>query len=63
LGQARKWLVLGNRVVFVSNHVSWPLSNNIYLVLAGKWIEFDDDNPKPRVEDDITRLSGGGEIT
>jgi len=30
-------------------------------LLAGKWIEFDDDNPKPRVQDDITRLSGGGE--
>lgn len=34
----------------------------IYILLsAGKWIEFDDDNPKPRVEEDITRLSGGGE--
>ena len=30
------------------------------LWLAGKWIEFDDDNPKPKVEEDITRLSGGG---
>ncbi|KAK4267345.1 hypothetical protein QN277_024134 [Acacia crassicarpa] len=28
---------------------------------SGKWIEFDDDNPKPRVEEDITKLSGGGD--
>lgn len=31
------------------------------LFLTGKWIEFDDDSPKPRIQDDITRLSGGGE--
>jgi hypothetical protein len=33
----------------------------IYIIVTGKWIEFDDDNPKPRLQDDITRLSGGGE--
>lgn len=26
----------------------------------GKWIEFDDDNPIPQREEDITKLSGGG---
>jgi ubiquitin carboxyl-terminal hydrolase 14 len=38
------------------------INHYIYiLLLTGKWIEFDDDNPKPRLQDDITRLSGGGE--
>ncbi|OIW04819.1 hypothetical protein TanjilG_13667 [Lupinus angustifolius] len=36
------------------HYVGWVKQEN------GKWIEFDDDNPKPRVEDDITKLSGGG---
>ncbi|RYQ87585.1 hypothetical protein Ahy_B09g095109 isoform H [Arachis hypogaea] len=38
------------------HYVGWVKQEN------GKWIEFDDDNPKPRIEDDITRLSGGGEL-
>ena len=29
--------------------------------LSGKWIEFDDDNPNVRKEEDILKLSGGGE--
>ncbi|GAU27391.1 hypothetical protein TSUD_356260, partial [Trifolium subterraneum] len=37
------------------HYVGWVKQEN------GKWIEFDDDNPKPRLQDDITRLSGGGE--
>lgn len=28
---------------------------------SGKWIEYDDDNPIPQREDDITKLSGGGD--
>ncbi|RVW51871.1 Ubiquitin carboxyl-terminal hydrolase 6 [Vitis vinifera] len=28
---------------------------------SGKWIEFDDDNPIPQREEDITKLSGGGD--
>ncbi|KAJ6794612.1 ubiquitin carboxyl-terminal hydrolase 7-like [Iris pallida] len=28
---------------------------------SGKWIEYDDDNPIPQREEDITRLSGGGD--
>ncbi|XP_010912089.1 ubiquitin carboxyl-terminal hydrolase 6 [Elaeis guineensis] len=28
---------------------------------SGKWIQYDDDNPSPQREDDITRLSGGGD--
>jgi ubiquitin carboxyl-terminal hydrolase 14 len=28
---------------------------------SGKWIEFDDDNPNIRKEEDILKLSGGGE--
>ncbi|XP_024026765.1 ubiquitin carboxyl-terminal hydrolase 6 [Morus notabilis] len=28
---------------------------------SGKWIEYDDDNPIPRREEDITKLSGGGD--
>jgi hypothetical protein len=31
------------------------------FVLQGKWIEFDDDNPNVRKEEDILKLSGGGE--
>ncbi|WJX86345.1 deubiquitinating enzyme [Trifolium repens] len=37
------------------HYVGWVKQEN------GKWIEFDDDNPKPRLQDDITRLSGGGD--
>ncbi|RDX80843.1 Ubiquitin carboxyl-terminal hydrolase 6, partial [Mucuna pruriens] len=37
------------------HYVGWVKQEN------GKWIEFDDDNPKPKIEDDITRLSGGGD--
>ncbi|KAL2641416.1 hypothetical protein R1flu_009003 [Riccia fluitans] len=28
---------------------------------SGKWVEFDDDNPIPQREEDITKLSGGGD--
>ncbi|KAK6914778.1 Ubiquitin-like domain [Dillenia turbinata] len=28
---------------------------------SGKWIQYDDDNPIPQREEDITRLSGGGD--
>ncbi|CAM6116265.1 unnamed protein product [Calypogeia fissa] len=28
---------------------------------SGKWIEFDDDNPIPQREEEITKLSGGGD--
>ncbi|XP_021295109.1 ubiquitin carboxyl-terminal hydrolase 6-like [Herrania umbratica] len=28
---------------------------------SGKWIEFDDDNPIPQREEDIVKLSGGGD--
>uniref|UniRef100_A0A6N2MPK4 Ubiquitin carboxyl-terminal hydrolase n=1 Tax=Salix viminalis TaxID=40686 RepID=A0A6N2MPK4_SALVM len=28
---------------------------------SGKWIEFDDDNPIPQREEDIAKLSGGGD--
>ena len=37
------------------HYVGWVKQEN------GKWIEFDDDNPKPKLEEDITRLSGGGD--
>ncbi|XP_057455261.1 ubiquitin carboxyl-terminal hydrolase 7-like [Lotus japonicus] len=37
------------------HYVGWVKQEN------GKWIEFDDDNPKPRLEEDITKLSGGGD--
>ena len=32
------------------------------MVIPGKWIEFDDDNPIPQREEDITKLSGGGKL-
>ncbi|KAM2654059.1 hypothetical protein EV2_025612 [Malus domestica] len=28
---------------------------------SGKWIQYDDDNPYPQEEEDITKLSGGGD--
>lgn len=28
---------------------------------SGKWIQYDDDNPSPQREEDITKLSGGGD--
>jgi ubiquitin carboxyl-terminal hydrolase 14 len=31
------------------------------LPFSGKWIEFDDDNPSIRKEEEILKLSGGGE--
>ena len=34
-----------------------------WFLVTGKWIEFDDDNPIPQREEDITKLSGGGKIT
>jgi len=32
----------------------------VYILLAGKWIEYDDDNPIPQRGEDIVKLSGGG---
>jgi len=32
------------------------------LSFAGKWIEYDDDNPIPQREEDIVKLSGGGRL-
>lgn len=37
------------------HYVAWVKQEN------GKWIQFDDDSPIPQREDDITRLSGGGD--
>ncbi|XP_047961225.1 ubiquitin carboxyl-terminal hydrolase 6 [Salvia hispanica] len=37
------------------HYVAWVKQEN------GKWIQFDDDNPIPQREEDITRLSGGGD--
>ncbi|CDO97936.1 unnamed protein product [Coffea canephora] len=37
------------------HYVAWAKQEN------GKWIQFDDDNPIPQREEDITRLSGGGD--
>ena len=66
LGQARKWSVPWNSLfgtVFL-----WYL---VYVFIAvlinkslitGKWIEFDDDNPIPQREEDIVKLSGGGNL-
>jgi len=33
------------------------------MFIPGKWIEYDDDNPIPQREEDITKLSGGGKLT
>lgn len=30
------------------------------MLVAGKWIQYDDDNPIPQREEDIVKLSGGG---
>ncbi|EFJ09332.1 hypothetical protein SELMODRAFT_184724 [Selaginella moellendorffii] len=37
------------------HYVAWVKQEN------GKWIEFDDDRPIPQREEDITKLSGGGD--
>jgi len=37
------------------HYVAWVKQEN------GKWIEFDDANPIPQREEDITKLSGGGD--
>lgn len=37
------------------HYVAWVKQEN------GKWIQFDDDNPIPQKEEDITKLSGGGD--
>lgn len=42
---------------FVSNVFVLQLMISFF---TGKWIEFDDDNPIPQREEDITKLSGGG---
>ena len=31
------------------------------MSFLGNWIEFDDDNPSIRKEEEILKLSGGGE--
>ncbi|KAL5757614.1 hypothetical protein ACOSP7_020225 [Xanthoceras sorbifolium] len=37
------------------HYVAWVKQEN------GKWIEYDDDNPIPQREEDITKLSGRGD--
>ncbi|XP_043707026.1 ubiquitin carboxyl-terminal hydrolase 6-like isoform X2 [Telopea speciosissima] len=37
------------------HYVAWVKQDN------GKWILYDDDNPTPQREEDITKLSGGGD--
>nr|GMD33757.1 ubiquitin carboxyl-terminal hydrolase 6-like [Ipomoea batatas] len=37
------------------HYVAWVKQEN------GKWIQFDDDNPIPQREEDIPKLSGGGD--
>ncbi|KAJ3671194.1 hypothetical protein LUZ60_008620 [Juncus effusus] len=37
------------------HYVAWVKQDN------GKWIEYDDDNPIPQREEEITKLSGGGD--
>ncbi|KAL3322201.1 hypothetical protein AABB24_039705, partial [Solanum stoloniferum] len=37
------------------HYVAWVKQEN------GKWVQFDDDNPIPQREEDITKLSGGGD--
>ncbi|XP_047313307.1 ubiquitin carboxyl-terminal hydrolase 6-like [Impatiens glandulifera] len=37
------------------HYVAWVKQEN------GKWIQFDDDNPSQQREEDITKLSGGGD--
>lgn len=37
------------------HYVAWVKQEN------GKWIQYDDDNPIPQREEDITKLSGGGD--
>ncbi|KAK9102221.1 hypothetical protein Sjap_019475 [Stephania japonica] len=37
------------------HYVAWVKQEN------GKWIQFDDDNPIPQREEEITKLSGGGD--
>ncbi|XAR67647.1 Ubiquitinyl hydrolase 1 [Bertholletia excelsa] len=37
------------------HYVAWIKQEN------GKWIQYDDDNPIPQREEDITKLSGGGD--
>ncbi|KAK4716579.1 hypothetical protein R3W88_014917 [Solanum pinnatisectum] len=37
------------------HYVVWVKQEN------GKWVQFDDDNPIPQREEDITKLSGGGD--
>lgn len=44
---------------------AFSLSFILFLIVktaddAGKWIQYDDDNPIPQREEDITKLSGGG---
>ncbi|KAG0494229.1 hypothetical protein HPP92_005223 [Vanilla planifolia] len=37
------------------HYVAWVKQEN------GKWVQYDDDNPIPQREEDITKLSGGGD--
>jgi len=37
------------------HYVAWVKNDK------GKWVEFDDETPKPRKEEDIMTLKGGGD--
>ena len=60
MGQTREWLVSALR--FFKYLFAVPYSHSLHKYNSGKWIEFDDDSPVPRREEDITKLSGGGKI-
>lgn len=67
LGSNKK--VVSPRAISVVAYCSLPsktfISWMIYKIIVGtgKWIQYDDDNPIPQREEDITKLSGGGMLS
>ncbi|KAK3028908.1 hypothetical protein RJ639_039917 [Escallonia herrerae] len=44
------------------HYVAWvKQESHKRLLFTGKWIQYDDDNPIPQREEDIPKLSGGGD--
>ena len=60
--QENGWFYM-NYFTFLPYSSSHQIVSLYFFATTGKWIQFDDDNPIPQREEDITRLSGGGKLT
>lgn len=57
------WFSSVNRFITIQLDLNLKRITLVFFFVSEKWIEYDDDNPIPQREEDITKLSGGGKIT